>query len=155
MTKRQRQDAAHAMMIAAQSPLGHRLGNAIADHAQTANAPLDTKTKASDYTTKAGAAYGKSLGWTLIAIEQDIAFQDQGEWKRRKLDLPLKMDLVFRTPDKKVVAVQCGGRYEAKAHREKFEGACFGRDASALYDEILWWGFVRGQAEPVEVERWG
>lgn len=142
------------MMIAAQSPLGHQLGDAISDHAATAGAEIEHRPKASDYTTKAGIAYGKSLGWSVLAVEEDRAYKKDGEWQRRKADLRFAVDVIFRTPEGKVVAVQCGGRYEEAAHRGKFEGASFGRDVGALYDRVLYWGFDRGKPEPVVVKQW-
>lgn len=153
-TKRQRQDALHAAMIAAQSPFGHRFGDAIAEHAAIAADVPDAKPKASDYTTKAGLAYGKSLGWAVLAVEEDRAYKKQGEWVRRKQDLKFAVDIIFRTPEGSVIGVQCGGRYEEPAHRGKFEGLSFGRDVGALYSAVRYWGFDRGEPVPVVVKEW-
>lgn len=133
-----------------------RLQTALEDHVAKQEKKRNhvPKPKASDYTTKAGIAYGKSLGWAVLAVEEDRAYKKQGEWVRRKADLKLAVDIIFRTPEGAVIGVQCGGRYEEAAHRRKFEGLSFGRDVGALYSAVRYWGFDRGEKEPVVVKEW-
>lgn len=155
--KKDLREALNLASIAAMAPLerGSAAFREHADHAAEILA-LPTKVKAKDFSTKAAIAFGKSLGWLVLHVEEDRAFKVDDVWVRRKQDLKCGVDVVFRDPETRaVVAVQSGGRYERKAHHERFLARGGNAVALSLYDRVEYWEFLRGNPVPVVRERWG
>lgn len=110
------------------------------------------ETGAKRFTTKYAIDYGSRRGWKLMDRERWNPWGRGGKGSHE--DVAFAADAIFLTPGGRTVAIQGAGRHERTEHRAKFDELRGVEKCLEFNVEFLYLEFVRGNKEPVLLERW-